>query len=275
MLNLEKYSGLPIQMRDDYSLVFENGLPVVAPAVREFSSMKSYLKDPSASYWRRDVYHMYRMIAKAEDAEAIKNAGIEYDITVIPPGKIGEEFVKTIGHYHSFEPGTEARYPEVYEVIYGKVIWVLQSASPDLERLNDVYIVKAERGDKVIVPPGYGHVSVNPTDDVLVLSNWQPLANKSDYVPYEKYNGAAYYVVESERLAANGSTSTQSKVVPNMNYKTLPQFITARPRELPQYELRSALPAYFSGARDLAKLDFLVYPSKYVDELTPEKLFVI
>lgn len=275
MLNLEKFSGLPIQMRDDFSLVFENGLPAVTPAVREFPSMKSYLKDPGATYWRRDVYHMYRMVARSEDADSIKNAGIEYDITVIPPGKIGDEFVKTIGHYHSFEPGTAARYPEVYEVIYGKAIWVLQSATPDLETLNDVYVVTAERGQKIIVPPGYGHVSVNPGGDVLILSNWQPLANKSDYMPYEKNNGAAYYIVESQRLGSAGKTSVESKFVPNMAYKTLPKVIEARPRELAQYELRSALPAYFTGVRDLSKLDFLVHPSKYLDELTAQKLFVI
>ena len=131
-----------------------------------------------------------------------------------------------------------------------------------------------EGGEKVRVPPGFGHVLVNPTDDAVITANWQPSANVSDYSSYEKHNGAAYYVVQSERLAASGKTSPQSNFVPNMNYKTLPKLLEVRPRELPQFELRSALPVYFSGARDLSKLDFLVHPSKYADELTPEKLFV-
>lgn len=274
MINLEKYSGLPIQMRDDYSLVFESGLPVVTPAVREFSAMKSYLKNPSSTFWSKGVYYMYRNIAKPEDREAIAAVGAQYDITVVLPGKMGDEFAKTIGHYHSYKPGTQVRYPEVYEVIYGRVYFIIQSATPDLEQLEECYAVKMERGEKVLVPPGFGHVLVNPTDDAVVTANWQPSANVSDYSSYEKHSGAAYYVVESKRLGTAGKTSTESNFVANLNYKNLPKLTEVRSRELPQYELRTALPMYFTGTRDLAKLDFLVNPDNYLDELTPDKLFV-
>ena len=274
MINLEKQSGLPIQMRDDYGLVFEKGLPPVTPNVREFSAMRNYLKDSSSTFWTKPVYYMYRNIAKTEDREAIDKSGIQYDITVVLPGKMGDEFSKTIGHYHSFEPGTQVRYPEVYEVLYGRAIFVIQSATPDLEQLQEAYAVRMERGEKVLVPPGFGHVLVNATDDVVITANWQPSKNVSDYSSYEKHNGAAYYVVESERLGHAGKTSTEFKFIPNLNYKQLPKLIEVRPRELPQYELRSALPSYFSGVRDLSKLDFLVHPSKYLDELIPDKLFV-
>lgn len=274
MINLEKYSGLPIQMRDDYGLEFGAEVPPVQPAVREFSAMKSYLKDPSSTFWTKGVYYMYRNIAKAEDREAITKSGIQYDITVVLPGKMGDEFSKTIGHYHSFKPGTKVRYPEVYEVIYGRVFFVIQSATPDLEQLRECYAVKMERGEKLLVPPGFGHVLVNPTGDVVVTANWQPSANVSDYSSYEKHSGAAYYVVESERLGPGGKTSTESKFVPNLNYKKLPELSERRPRELPQYELRTALPMYFTGTRDLGKLDFLVNPDEYARELTPDKLLV-
>ncbi len=274
MINLEKTTGLPIQMRDDFSLEFGGGLSPVVPAVRDFSAMKSYLKDPSSTFWSKVVYYMYRDIAREADREKIAAAGVQYDITVVLPGKMGDEFSKTIGHYHSFEDDTAVRYPEVYEILYGKVFFVIQSASPDLERLDRVYAVKMERGEKVLVPPGFGHVLVNPTDDIVVTANWQPRKNVSDYSSYEKHNGAAYYVVESERLSSSGKSSPESKFVPNMNYKTLPTLHELRSRELPQYDLRSALPMYFTGTQDLSKLDFLVHPSKYTNELTPEKLFV-
>jgi len=119
-------------------------------------------------------------------------------------------------------------------------------------------------------------VLVNPTDDVVVTANWQPSKNVSDYSSYEKHNGAAYYCVESNRLGASGkTTSSTPEFVPNLNYKTLPPLVSARPRELPQYNLRAALPMYFTGMQDLSKLDFLVHPSKYADELAAEKLLVI
>jgi len=274
MMSLEKGSGLPIEMRDDYSLVFSGGLPQVKPAVREFSAMKNFLKDPGSQFARREVYYMYRDLAKSEHVEAIHAAGLEYDITIIPPGLIGDEYVKTIGHYHPYKPGTTIRYPEVYEVIYGKVFFLLQSASEDLERLIDVYVVAAERGDKVLVPPGFGHVSVNPGDDVLVMSNWQPLGNKGLYEPYEARNGAAYYITASKRLQKTGKTTPDFDFAANMNYQQVPPLRHVRARDLPQYELRSALPMYFTATRDLSTLDFLVNPEKYTDDLIPEKLFV-
>ena len=274
MINLEKYSGLPIQMRDDYSLVFENGLTPVTPNVREFSAMKSYLKDPSSTFWNKGAYYMYRDIAKPEDRDAITKSGVQYDITVVLPGLMGDEFSKTIGHYHSFKPGTQVRYPEIYEVIYGRAVFIFQSATPDLEQLQQAYAIRMERGEKVLVPPGFGHVLVNPTDDVVITSNWQPSANVSDYSSYEKHNGAAYYVMQSKHLGSGGKTSTQSSFVPNLNYKTLPKLVEARPRELPQYELRSALPMYNTCVRDLSKIDLLVNPDNYLDDLTPDKLFV-
>lgn len=273
MLNLEKTSGLPITLQEDYLLEFGGRLSPVKPAIREFATLKNYLKNPNSSYWRRDVYQMYRDICLPEHRDRFRDFGLEYDLTVIPPGKIGDEFVKTIGHYHPKKPKTAARYPEVYEVISGKVFLLLQSASDDLDRLLAVYLVTAERGEKILVPPNFGHVSINPTDEVLVLANWQPLGNKGIYDPYEIHNGAAYYVIASERLNKSGQTSKNYDFVANLTYKSIPPLLQVRPRELPQYELRFSLPMYFTVSKNPEALDFLVNPENYIDELVPEKLF--
>lgn len=273
MISLEKASGLSIRMRDDYTLVFEGDLAPVKPLVREFSAMKNYLKDPFSTFGRREVYYIHRDIGMPNDLSAIHDAGLEYDLTVIPPGKMGDEFVKTVGHYHSYKTGTKVRYPEVYEVLHGEVFWVLQKSSEDLERLEEVYLVNATRGQKIVVPCGFGHVSVNPTDDVLVIANWQALKNQAIYEPYETHNGAAYYVTSSERLTKSGQTSADFKFAANLTYNHLPKLQRVVPRELPQYNLRSALPMYFTALQNLKSLDFLTSPERYVDELIPEKLF--
>lgn len=276
MLNLEKFAGLPIQMKDDYySLVFGPGFTEVKPMVREFSAMRNYLKDPFASYPRRDVYHVYRDVALEADREAVHAANLEYDLTVILPGKIGDEFTKTIGHYHPIKPGTKVRYPEVYEVIYGKVFLLLQSASEDLERLEKTYIIEAGRGEKIVVPPGFGHACINPTDEVLVLANWQLLRQQGIYQPYEVHNGAAYYVLQTQRLSAKGALRQEPEFVPNLSYQKVPPLQVVHSRELPQFDLRSALPMYFTGTKDLKALKFLTEPENFLDELIPEKLFKI
>ena len=202
-----------------------------------------------------------------------------------PEENLDNEFIMTKGHAHPRSPAivpgkaggavVEARgYPEIYEVIYGKVFFMIQSATPDLEKLQEACVITVEKGEKAVIPPGFGHVMINASDDVAVTANWQPTANASDYSSYEKHNGAAYYVIESERLSADGKRTTKEpEFVPNLNYKEIPKLIHARPRELPQYNLRSAWPMYASAVQDPAKLDFLPHPANYLEELTPEKLF--
>lgn len=273
MVSLEKYSGLPMEMDDDFSLKFGSEIGPVTPKIIEFPFVKNYLKNPHSTYHRRDVYHIYRDVALFKDKDKFHRAGLEYDLTIIPPGKLGDEFVKTIGHYHSYKKGTEIRYPEVYEVVYGKAFFILQSASADLLRLLEVYVVEATRGEKVVVPLGFGHVSVNPTENVLVLANFQASGNQGIYEPYEAHNGAAYYVTESERLGKGGKTVTEYEFVPNLNYSSVPPLKKVRPRELPKYDLLSAIPMYFTAARSFDHLDFLVNPENYLEEILPQKLF--
>lgn len=273
MISLEKSSGLPLQMKDDYSLEFGDELPIVTPQPREFSSIRNYLKDPSVSFPQKVVYRTYSGLALSEHKEVLQQHKLKYVLFVMPPGKLGEEFVKTRGYYQPQKLGAKTSYPGVYEVVYGKVYWILQSASPDYERLTSAYLVEASRGDKLIVPPGYGIVSVNPTDDVMVIANWRIRGIEGIHEPYEIHNGAAYYVCSSQRLSASGNTSQDVDFLPNLSYNSVPELIKVTPREIPQFELRAALPIYFTGTKNPQSLDFLFNPENYLDTLTPDKLF--
>lgn len=265
---------MPLELKDDFTLVFGSGMAPVAPVIRDFSAMKNYLKDPFSTYWRRDVYHIYRDIGLPSDLEAIHASGLEYDLTIIPPGLLGDEYAKTIGHYHLEKPGTAVRYPEVYEVLYGQVFWLLQRASSDLERLLEVFLISASRGEKLVVPPGFGHVTINPADNVAVLATWQARGMQGVYESYEARNGAAYYVVRSELLSKSGKTSAEYEFVPNLHYNQVPALKRVSVRELPQFDLKRALPMYFTAKHNLKTLDFLSNPENYLDELVPDKLFV-
>ncbi|MBI4050005.1 MAG: hypothetical protein HY398_00990 [Candidatus Doudnabacteria bacterium] len=273
MRSLAKYAGLPMEIDDDDRLVFGVGVAAVKPNVREFITVKNYLKNPLSTFPRREVYFIYRDVRRDGDAEKLKNAGLQYDLTVLPPGRIGNEFIKTIGHYHPYKPGTRVRYPEVYEVIHGRAFFILQSASDDFERLREVYVVEAGRGEKVLVPPGFGHMSINPTPDALVLANLQARGNHGLYEPYESHHGAAFYMTASARLSKSGRATPDYEFTPNLAYNALPPLQHKRPRELPQYNLLSAIPMYFSLQKNPASFDFLRNPESYLDELTPEKLF--
>jgi len=116
-----------------------------------------------------DLYYMFRDLAKNDsDLEVIKAHHLRYDITAIPPRMLGSEFTKTVGHYHPKIPGADVSYPEIYQVLEGSAIYLLQKAeSGDEDIVLDVAVVSAEKGDLVLIPPEYGHVTINAAETTL------------------------------------------------------------------------------------------------------------
>ena len=111
----------------------------------------------------------------------------EYDITAIISRDLCGERVKTKGHYHPASPGGPG-YPEMYEVVMGHAHYLLQDRI-----LSDVVLVDAHEQDIVVIPPGYGHVTVNAGDSDLIMANLVSSAFESEYGAYEQKRGAAYY----------------------------------------------------------------------------------
>ena len=70
--------------------------------------------------------------------------------------------------------------------------------------LDDMVLVEAQTGDLVIIPPEYGHVSINPTPhEILVMANIVSTGFESEYGEYETHHGAAYYAMSSGDLIKN------------------------------------------------------------------------
>jgi glucose-6-phosphate isomerase len=69
---------------------------------------------------------------------------------------------------------------------------------------TDVLMIAASAGEIVVVPPGYGHVTINPAGDtVLQMANIVSLQFSSDYQGYEALNGAAYFETVKEGFVKN------------------------------------------------------------------------
>jgi glucose-6-phosphate isomerase len=180
------------------------GPGTVEPEVRRLSDMRDVVYDID---WLKtapdtDLYYMYRDLAMSRnDRSIILDHHLRYDITVIPPKKLGVEYVKTAGHYHPCIEGTSCTYPEVYEVLHGTAHYLLQRC--DGGRITDVVMIEAGEGDKAIIPPGYGHVTINPSNKELKMSNWVSRDFSSLYEPYKKCGGAAYFEL-ADGLVRNG-----------------------------------------------------------------------
>ena len=172
------------------------------PEIRYLEDLKMVLYDKK---WAKNapnfpVYYMYRGIKQKGD--------LRYDITVIPPRMLSQEFTKTKGHEHS------NKYGEVYIILKGQAIYLIQKWKKN--RVDDVYAVKARRGDIVVIPPYYGHITINPVKEELKEANWISKKCKNIYNLFEKKRGACYYY-------------TKRGWAKNKNYKKIPKLRFEKP----------------------------------------------
>jgi glucose-6-phosphate isomerase, archaeal len=175
---------------------WEGELP--QPAARMVEEMSSVLYDPRCRC-SDPLYFMYRDLFRSErDRYWLRDQNLRYDITVIPPRNLCGEWVKTKGHYHPTNAAGKG-FPEIYEVLDGTAHYLLQSCT-----LDDIIMITAGAGDLVIIPPGYGHISINPSPDTtLSMANIVSTAFESEYGEYEALHGAAYYELCTGNLVKN------------------------------------------------------------------------
>lgn len=177
-------------------LSWNGSLP--APDVRTIEELRNVLARPDCPA-AGPAYYMYRGVAQsAEDRDWLQDKGLRFDITVIPPRGICGEYIKTKGHFHPENPSGTG-YPEVYEVLAGEAHYLIQTRD-----CSDVVMVAARAGDIVIVPPGYGHVTINPSKRVVLeMANIVSFRFSSRYEEYEERRGAAYYEMETGEMIRN------------------------------------------------------------------------
>ncbi|HEY9245992.1 MAG TPA: glucose-6-phosphate isomerase family protein [Candidatus Methanoperedens sp.] len=231
--------------------ILEFGTKKVKPGVRMLFDMKEVIYDQK---WllqadNIELYYMYRDLSLSRnDALAIKEHGLRYDITIIPPRMLGQEYVKTAGHYHPEAPGTNITFPEIYEVLQGEAHYMLQK--PENESIKDVVLIKAGQGDKVIIPPGYGHLTVNASNKVLKMANWVAEEFESVYSPIKEKGGGSYFLL-------------QNGIIKNPRYGYVPEIRMCRPASPEKTGLKKDREMY-GLVRDLAKLEFLTRPQEYM-----------
>ncbi|MDK2821423.1 MAG: glucose-6-phosphate isomerase, archaeal [Clostridia bacterium] len=167
------------------------------PDVRRLSDAIPVLYADNVNPSDQPLYYMYRGVCFKSDKELYEQNDIRYDITVILPGTIGREFIKTVGHFHPLKPHSSETYPEYYEVIDGEAIYILQKNNRNGD-VEEIMAVEAKKGDKVFIPSSYGHVTINPGNQPLVMANLIESHFSSLYEPFRDKHGAAYYYLESD-----------------------------------------------------------------------------
>jgi glucose-6-phosphate isomerase len=175
---------------------WEGELP--QPTIRTVEEIRPVLFEPQCRC-SEPLYFMYRDLSKSDaDWRWLHEHRLRYDLTVIPPRDLCGELVKTKGHYHP-KNAAGIGFPEIYEVLEGTAHYLLQSCM-----LDDVVLIEADAGDLVIIPPDYGHITINPSQDqTLSMANIVSTAFESEYGEYEARHGAAWYELSDGTLFRN------------------------------------------------------------------------
>ncbi len=258
MINLEDQIGLNIQLKENSRLEFGEDVEFDQFSVRKLSDLSVVTADENLKLSDEPAYLMYRNVRKKGDLEKINAAHLRFDLTVIPSAKIGDEHIKTSGHYHPKKPGTSVSYPELYYVISGQATYLSQKSNG--ARIEDVILSRVKAGSAIITPPGYGHVTINELDQPIVMANWVCGDFKSEYGDYEEKRGACYY------LEANND-----KLIKNTRYGEVPKEKVLKSDPKLQGEM-AGVPVY-NYIKNIEKLSFLSSPEEHVNDLKIESLF--
>ncbi|MEK7178452.1 MAG: glucose-6-phosphate isomerase family protein [Patescibacteria group bacterium] len=254
-LDLQKISGLPISFDlKNLKLEFQGDFPFIKKSKRSLEELRPYLKNLSqretkAKSGPDPVYYVWRYVHLENDEKKIKAADLLFGLTLVPPGKIDDEFVKTAGHCHVL-------YPEVYEVLHGHAYFLIQSFDKELKNIKSIYLIEAGPGEKIIIPPDFGHNMINVFSEPLLTANWVSEKATHDYIPYKTNHGASYYFLDNGNLI---------DIVKNPSYDSVPEIKKIRVKEHPEFGLIKGRSLY-SLVNNLDKLRFLNYPEEFKGE---------
>ena len=258
------HSGLPLDLNEtDYTLTFCDGLLHEETSGKTVSKLSNVLAQPEYAS-EETAFRFYKGIHFANDQAILDKCSLRYDITLILPGLVGEERKKTTGHFHKLLKGSKYSHAELYEVIYGTALYILQpikdmsKTGADME-VDDVILVKLNAGEKIVVPANCSHCTVNAGDGALVFSNLVLGSGSNDYGGIGMRSGMGVYIFEKDgklevvRNPKYDFTKTKvskGKVAPDENLGTVP-----------------GKPVYNSFIENPDKFSYLKDPEKYIEEI--------
>lgn len=247
MVYLKKQSGIPLTFAGD-AIAFGKDIIGEPEHARMLEDARPYLMEKTATSRRKKLYLMYRDVHRVQDEAIFRKNRIRYDITVIFPGTLGGkngEYIRTIGHAH---PAAE-----IYEVLDGEALFILQQIGG---MQHDLYYITASKGEKMIIPSGYGHVTVNKGDTPLILADLFADSIRSDYSFFKKHHGPAYWVTPPA-----GETDDFT-LTENPAHKNIGEFTLGIPADLSTIGLPRKKSLYALFTEDPKRFSFLTDQKK-------------
>ncbi|PSR29015.1 MAG: hypothetical protein C7B47_03435 [Sulfobacillus thermosulfidooxidans] len=157
---------------------------------RSLEELRPFLEDPDAK-GPLYVYHVYEGVHLKSEQAKFRRLGFGVDVTMLWPGCLTREWSKTAGHIHTGIHRSDL-FGEMVEVVHGEALFLLQAASHD--RISEILLISATKGDWVVIPPGYSHVTMNTGPDVLALTFVHAQDIYLDYEDLARHRGAGLWI---------------------------------------------------------------------------------
>lgn len=265
-MDLSQIGGLPMQLDEQGCLHLDASLAIEERRVRQLDELTPVYLDQIACRGEQAAYEMINGITADEDSEQLSGLPVRYELTWFPALKIGQEYVKTLGHIHFPESGSGIDPPEICEVLVGRAHFLFMKLNPDGFSAEDAFYIELTAGQKLIIPPGYNHLTINPGPGPMLFSDVVARTVRGNYASIIKAGGAVYLEVERGQAPV---------FIPNPRYRSHPILRRVYPKEFPQLQLVSGEPLYTVFRRTLAKgWEFLWHPELYASQFpTPDAVF--
>lgn len=162
-------------------------------AVRRMKDMRELFRDSSDFEDEYPLYYMYNGIYRKAHKAIFKEQHIRYEYTILMPQSIHGEMMKAHGHIHGIHPIKKTRHMEAYEILQGTGFFELFTYK---EQSIQVIMLKVKKGDYLIIPSDYYHLSINTGKDPFIFGDLIIEDANSEYGHLKEKKGAPVYVME-------------------------------------------------------------------------------
>lgn len=225
MINLSRFAGIEARL-DKNQLLLEESL-------KKSSATRTRMVSDLADVWRKEgitgqepVYSTILGLIREGDREIFSELNIEHGIVLMQPGCQEDEYHKLIGHYHENESPGLLPSPEIHCVLSGQGFFLLQKSFPPYGKMLDIVLIEAQAGDMFFIPPWYGHIAINTSNEPLVFNGFYHAGMKANYGSYKANRGGAYYLIRNDQNIA--------ETIPNPRYGEIPSIRKFSAVDLPK-----------------------------------------
>lgn len=239
-------AGFPLAVQGT-QLLFGDDVMIADTKSRARGEIAPFAHDPAACVPAGRVqYWMYNGIATGTDAARLRDCGAQYELTWLLPDALGAERAKTLGHIHNTPALGGATYPEIYEVLHGQAWFLLYTLGATKTRAGFCGFVSARPGEKIVMPPGTYHLTVNAGETPLLFADVISTRARGLYDDVRATRGAPYYALTDGTWLRN------------------PAFAAAAPlAEYPQLHMRAGAPLYTQFVQAPHAFDWLNDPALF------------